>query len=317
MNSKPDFIPFNAPIYSLREQLWGSYLSWCYQRHFDVFHFPSYNIPWFTPPHTVVTCHDLTHLVFPQFFSSQKLYFARHILKRVANRAKRIITVSEHSRQDLIRFFPQTKEKLTVIYNGVGDDFRALPSEEVDTFKKERELGDFILYVGNRNPHKNLPRLIAAYARLKSAYPDLKLIILNQRVYNDEVCEAISRWKVGEGVIQHQPADSRELVLYYNAARVQVLPSLYEGFGLPVLEAMACGTPVVTSNTSSMPEIAGNAAILIDPCDVDSIVAGVERGLTDSSLRQKLRQAGMDRAREFTWQKAAMKTCQVYQEVIG
>jgi glycosyltransferase involved in cell wall biosynthesis len=313
-----DTISFPAPIYSLREQFWGGYLSWRYKQRFDLFHFPSYNIPWLLPSHTVVTCHDLIHLLFPRYFSPPKVYFARHLLKRIADRAKRIITVSENTRQDILNFFPQAEGKIRVVYNGVGPEFHPLEREEVAEFKRRRQLDDYLLYVGTCKPYKNLPRLIAAYAQLKVRYPTLKLIILSQKDYNNnEVCDAISHWKVGEGVVQERPADTQELNLYYNAARLLVLPSMYEGFGLPPLEAMACGTPVVVSNISSLPEVVGDAGILIDPSDVDSIVAGVEQGLCDSGLYKRLSRDGLDRARQFTWEETARRTWEVYQEVMG
>lgn len=314
----PDTISFPAPIYSIREQLWGGYLGWRYKRRFDLFHFPSYNIPWLLPSNTVVTCHDLIHLLFPRYFPPHKVYFARQLLKRVADHAERIITVSESTKRDILRFFPQTEGKIRVVYNGVGPEFRPLEKEVVAEFKRRRQLDDYLLYVGTLKSYKNLPRLIAAYARLKTRYPTLKLIILCQKDYNnDEVCQAISHWKAGDGVILDQPADTGDLVLYYNAARLLVLPSMYEGFGLPPLEAMACGTPVVVSNVSSMPEVVGDAGILIDPYDVDSITEGIERGLSDSDLYKRLSRDGLDIARQFTWEETARRTWQVYLEVMG
>ena len=133
--------------------------------------------------------------------------------------------------------------------------------------------------------------------------------------HDDDVSAAISRCKVEEGVILCQPSDNHQLVLYYNAAQLLVFPSLYEGFGLPPLEAMACGTPVVASNLSSIPEVVGEAGILVDPVEVEDIAAGIERGLSDSLLRERLRQAGLERAKKFSWHKTAQQTWQVYQEV--
>ncbi len=315
MNCTPNVIPFNAPIYSLREQLWGAYLGQRYRQQFDLFHFPHYNIPWVCPSPTVVTTHGLSHLLFPQYFDPLKVSFARRLLQRVANQAKAIIAVSSISQQAFLRFFPRAEGKLRVIYNGVGAEFQPLPARDIAEFKHRRQLGDFLLYVGICKPLKNLPRLIAAYAQIKIRYPGLRLVILSQDIYNSEVAAAISRWKVEEGVILCQPSDSHQLVLYYNAARLLVFPSLYEGFGLPPLEAMACGTPVVASNLSSIPEVVGGAAILIDPAEVEAIVVGIERGLSDSLLRERLRQAGLERAKKFSWQKTAQQTWQVYQEV--
>jgi len=317
ISSSPDCVLFNAPIYSLLEQWRGSHLCRRYQERFDLFHFPHYNIPWLLSPKTVVTCHDLIHFVFPQYSHPAKLFFARRLLKRVANKAKRIITVSEYTKQDFLRFFPQARDKLTVIYNGVGNEFRPLADNQVAEFKRKEGLGDFLLFVGNLKPHKNLPALIAAYARLKDRYSGLKLIILSQKVYNKDISRAISHWKVDDGVVIHQPASLEELILYYNAAQLLVFPSLYEGFGLPPLEAMACGTPVVASKTSSIPEVVGESAIMIDPKDIESITAGIEQGLTDSSLREKLKNTGQVRAQRFTWEKTARQTWQIYRDMVS
>ncbi|MFQ5645555.1 MAG: glycosyltransferase family 4 protein [bacterium] len=316
LEKKTDYLPFNASIYSFSEQILGGYTGWRYRRRFDLFHFPHYNIPWFFPGKMVVTCHDLIHLIFPQYFASYKVAVARGLLGRVARQAETIIAVSKQSRQDFLSFFPEARGKTEVIYQGVGEEFRPSGKEEIDNFKREHDLGDFLLYVGNCKPHKNLPRLIAAYAQVKKRFPGLKLVILSQDGDQSKVREAISRWKVMKEVKLLKLADQPELIRYYNAAALLVFPSLYEGFGLPPLEAMACGTPVVASNTSSIPEVVGGDAVLIEPAETDSISSGIERVLTDTSLRKKLRAAGLKRAHRFSWEETARQTFQVYQRII-
>ncbi len=314
---QPDAIAFTPPIYSLREQVRGSYLCNRYRRRFDLFHFPHYNIPWLSDVPLVVTCHDLIHLLFPQYFTKHKVVFARSLLKRAVRQAKIIITVSEHTRQDLSRFFPQAENKSRVVYHGVDKDFKPLSEEDVLRFKEQQKIDDFLLYVGNCKPHKNLSRLIMAYVKVKSQYRGLKLVILSQTGYNKDVAGAILKAGVERDVVWCQTADTHDLTAYYNAARLLLFPSLYEGFGLPPLEAMACGTPVVASNVSSIPEVVGDAAILVEPDDVDSIAAGIEQGLSDSGLRERLRLAGLKRAKGFSWGKTAEETWRIYQEVAG
>ena len=312
------FIPFEAPVYGWREQVWGGYLSWCCRRRFNVFHFPHFNVPCLLPAGVVVTCHDLIHLLFPQNFPAHKVFFARRLFERLARQARRIIVVSQCTRRDFIRFFPEAEDKLRVIHNGVDESFRPLPAADCERFKRRQALGDFLLYVGNCKAHKNWLRLIEVYAALRRRYRGLKLVFLSQdERCRGQVLKTAAAWKLEEGDVLFRSPGCRELVYYYNAAALLVLPSLYEGFGLPALEAMACGTPVVAAAGSSLPEVTGDAAVLVDPRCVDSILAAVEQVLEDSQLRDDLRRRGLARARNFSWRKTASETWRVYQEVTG
>jgi glycosyltransferase involved in cell wall biosynthesis len=287
-----------------------------------LFHAPHYVLPPLVPCQSVVTIHDCIHLMFPQYLPSRlALTYARGSIAVAARRATRILTVSESSKRDILRFVDVDPDKIDVIYNGYDERFASEPVEEAIVRVRERyELHDeFVLYAGNVKPHKNLERLIDAFHLVrKRGLDQLKLVMIGDQ---------ISRYAaLRRAVHQHQlhkyvrflgylPEET--LAVMYRLAGVFVFPSLYEGFGLPPLEAMASGTPVVTSNVSSLPEVAGNAAVLVNPYDPSAIAEGIYRVLTDESLRGDLRQRGLARARQFSWEDSVRRVRAVYQEVVG
>jgi glycosyltransferase involved in cell wall biosynthesis len=287
-----------------------------------LFHAPHYVLPPLVPCQSVVTIHDCIHLMFPQYLPSRlALTYARGSIAVAARRATRILTVSESSKRDILRFVDVDPDKIDVIYNGYDERFASEPVEEAIVRVRERyQLHDeFVLYAGNVKPHKNLERLIDAFHLVrKRGLDQLKLVMIGDQ---------ISRYAaLRRAVHQHQlhkyvrflgylPEET--LAVMYRLAGVFVFPSLYEGFGLPPLEAMASGTPVVTSNVSSLPEVAGNAAVLVNPYDPSAIAEGIYRVLTDESLRGDLRQRGLARARQFSWEDSVRRVRAVYQEVVG
>src|SRR5437867_6214021 len=236
-----------------------------------------------------------------------------------SKRADRVLTVSESSKRDILRFVDIPADKIAVIYNAYDERFGMEPREEDVLRVAERyQLHDeFVLYAGNVKPHKNLERLIVAFDQVrKRGLGHLKLVLIG---------DEISRYAaLRRAVHQHQlhkhvrflgylPEET--LAVMYRLAGLFVFPSLYEGFGLPPLEAMASGTPVVTSNVSSLPEVAGDAAILVDPYDPTAIADGIERVLTDADVRRDLRNRGLARARQFSWEQSVRRVHDIYREI--
>lgn len=285
-----------------------------------LFHAPHYVLPRLVHCRSVVTIHDCIHLMFPQYLPNRvALSYARTSMAMAASRATRVLTVSESSKTDIMRFFGTDASKIDVIYNAFDQRFGIEPAEEEVLRVRERyQLHDeFVLYAGNVKPHKNLERLIDAFHLVRRRGLDrLKLVMIG-----DDISKYAS---LRRAVHQHQlhkyvrflgylPQET--LAVMYRLAGVFVFPSLYEGFGLPPLEAMASGTPVVTSNVSSLPEVAGDAAQLVDPYDPEAIADGIYRVLTDVDLRRDLRRRGLARARQFSWQTSVRRVREIYGEV--
>ena len=307
-----------SPNYSLREQI---HVPWVLHRERpDVFHAPHYVLPPAIRCRSVVTIHDCIHLMFPQYLPNKAAYaYARASMWAAVKRSSRILTVSEASKRDILHFFNVAPEKIKVVYNAIDDHFWLTPPEEEVARVRERYQLDhqFVLYVGNIKPHKNLVRLIDAFDELRrTGLEDLKLLIIGDEISKlPALRRAVHRHKLHKHVRFLGFVSDGTLRILYRLASVFVFPSLYEGFGLPPLEAMASGTPVVTSNQSSLPEVTGDAAVLVDPYDVDSLVDGIRRVLTDPALAAELRRRGPERAREFSWAHSVEKTRRVYEAV--
>ncbi|MGE0041763.1 MAG: glycosyltransferase family 4 protein [Vicinamibacterales bacterium] len=283
-------------------------------------HEPHYVLPPATRCRSVVTIHDCIHLMFPQYlpFRSAHLY-ARASMWTATRQADRILTVSEASKRDILRFFDVPPEKIEVIYNAIDRRFLEPPDEErMDRIRQRYQLDHpFVLYVGNIKPHKNVDRLIDAFSRARAeGLDELQLVIIGDELSKyPALRQAVHRHRLGKHVrfLGFQPFET--LAAFYRLARVFVFPSLYEGFGLPPLEAMASGVPVVTSNVSSLPEIAGGAALLVDPNDPEAIARAIVRAATDEALRADLIARGLARARDFSWETAARQVHAIYRQV--
>jgi glycosyltransferase involved in cell wall biosynthesis len=309
-----------SPNYSLREQI---HVPWVLRRERpDVYHAPHYVLPAGVRCRSVVTIHDCIHLMFPQYLPNKAAYaYARASMWAAARRSNCILTVSEASKRDILHFFNVPPAKIVVVYNAIDEHFWETPPEEDVARVRERYQLDhqFVLYVGNIKPHKNLVRLIEAFAELrKSGFEQVKLLIIGDEISRlPALRRSVHRHKLHKHVRFLGYLPDRTLAILYRLAAVFVFPSLYEGFGLPPLEAMASGTPVVTSNVSSLPEVAGDAAVLVDPYDVDSIVEGLRLVLSNPAAAADLRRRGLERAREFSWARSVEKTRQVYQAIGG
>lgn len=263
-----------------------------------LFFSPGYNSPVGWPKPFVFTLHDLHHLCVPENSTAMKRAYYQYVIKPACHRAAFVLTVSEYSRQEIAAWAGVDGSTVINVGNGVGEPFTA------DGPKYEPGY-PYLLYVGSHKPHKNLPRLIRAYASA-GICDDVRLIMtgapsLELRTIIDEV-------QAGAKIHFAGTANNEELARLYRGALGFVFPSLYEGFGLPPLEAMACGAPVLTSNVCSLPEVVGNAGILVDPRSVEEIASGIRTLVDSSDTRRTLRQMGFLRAKNFTWNETARKT---------
>lgn len=307
----------DVPIYTLREQLrilWAA-------RGADLLHVPHYNAPLLYPGKLVVTIHDVIHIVDPTYARSPagRLY-AFPMLNLVARKARHIITVSRYSKAQIVERLCIAPSKVTVIYSGVDAPFGCLGLEEA-----RRKVSRFVpvprpyvLYVGNLKPHKNVVSLIRAFALLRErGLKDPQLVIVGDDPrWKGELLAEISNLKVEEHVSFLSNLSGDLMPHLYTSAELLVLPSFVEGFGLPVLEAMACGTPVVCSRAASLPEVAGDAAEYFDPASVEALAAAIERVLGSRELQGVLRRKGLERARQFSWDESARRHCEVYRKVL-
>ena len=268
---------------------------------------------------TVVAIHDCIHLMFPQYLPNRlALGYAKASIAMAAKRATRVMTVSETSKRDIIELFGTAPEKIDVIYNSYDERFGDKPrDEDVSRVRERYQLeDDFILYAGNVKPHKNLERLIEAFHIVRKRGLDrVKLVMIGDDISKyASLRRAVHRHQLHKHVRFLGYLPEGTLAAMYRLAGVFVFPSLYEGFGLPPLEAMASGTPVVTSNVSSLPEVAGDAALLVDPYDPEAIADGIYRVLTDRALHADLRLKGLARAQHFSWETSVRRVRQIYGE---
>lgn len=309
-------IPYSSPIYSLNEQVKGSLLVRRFKRGVDIFHIPHYNAPWFLPENSVVTVHDLTQFLFPELFGRIKPAAAKIVLRNALNKAGRIVVVSESTKKDILKQYPEFEGKVRVVYNGISADFKPLPEDEVNAFKKSKGIADYILYVGNRKPHKNIKRLLEAFPIIRNEHRALQIIIIGDKFSDEDeidMCKKNMNLK-SDAVKEVTNVSDEELHRYYCGAKMLVHPSLYEGFGFTPLEAMACGTPAVVSNTSSLPEICGDAAGYFDPYNVSDMVKKIKMVIEDKTLQKTLIDRGLQRASFFTWERCANDTLKVFKE---
>ena len=266
----------------------------------------------------VTVVHDLLPLSFPPEYPRQQHYF-RHLVPRALRLSRRVIADSENTRSDVIRRFEIDPKKVTVVYPGYDPDLY-YPGDMGTTWGPGPSLGDepYVLYVGNLLPHKNLPRMLDAFAILRRRLP-VRLIIRGEGwpTYTRSLYEQVETLGLTGSVSFLEYADEWTLRGLYLRAACLVLPSLGEGFGLPVLEAMACGLPVVTSRVSSLAEVAGDAALTVNPYDAIELSDAVHRVLTDRDLRDDLRRRGLERARQFTWRQTAERVSAVLDDAVG
>jgi len=290
----------------------------------DLLHSPHYVRPLLCPVPSVVTIHDCIHLLFPQYLPNRMAFrYARFVMGNAIRKSALVFTVSEASRADILRFYPATDpHKVHVVPNAIDAELLEDPGpEETERVRERYQIrGRFVLFAGNVKPHKNLERLIRAFARVRGqeGNEDLRLVLLGDDVgryasLRRTADEAGVRQDVRFfGFVPHQT-----LAALYRMATVFAFPSLYEGFGLPPLEAMACGTPVVTSRISSLPEVVGDGALLVDPYSEEEIAVGITRVLDDEDLRRRLIERGLERAASFSWERSVRQIHTGYWRALG
>jgi glycosyltransferase involved in cell wall biosynthesis len=291
----------------------------------DILHMPWFYAPAVVPSRLVLTVHDLTDVLAPPVGSTPlvqagRLFFAR----RALNRADRILAVSHSSKRELSRVFGVPEEKIEVVYNALDERFvrEPMPTDADRVLERHAVTDPFVLYAGNIKPQKNLPRLIEAFAVAKAdlrdhpEYSRLKLLLIGDSAEeHSDLRRAVLRSRVqGEvrflGFVPHPV-----LRVFYSRARAFLFPSLYEGFGLPPLEAMAHGTPVLTSNASSLPEVFADAALLVHPENVFEIARGIRQILTEDVTREALIRRGHDLVKKYSWERSADQVREVYRSV--
>ncbi len=284
----------------------------------DLVHFTSFNHPVRYSKPFVITIHDLTLHEYPNRASRLKQWVYRFIMRHAAAHSRLILTVSQHVKRDIIKNYAVAPSKVVVTYNGIDlEHFRPISNSKrlKDVTKKYNITKPFILYVGQWMEHKNLFRLVEAYLKV-NADPKytgrFQLVLAGQARNYAEYRDKISRVKAAHDIILPGFIADDDLPALYNAAQLFAFPSLAEGFGIPPLEAMACGTPVVASRSSSLPEVLGTAALYFDPLDTDSIARTITRGLSDASLRERLSKIGRQQAAQYSWHATARKTVDSY-----
>ena len=268
---------------------------------------------------TVLTVHDLIFRHLPEHHKTLNRWYLNLTLPLYCLRATHIIAVSQQTRRDLITFYGLPPEKISVIHEAADRRFRPQSPENVASARERYRLPErYLLFVSTIEPRKNLTRLLQAFERVHAAGLTDALVIVGKRgwLYGDFFA-AVEKSPVRQVVIFPGFVPDADLPAVYAGAQALAFPSLYEGFGLPVLEAMACGAPVVCSNRSSLPEVAGDAALLVDPLDVDALAAALAQVLSDETLRREMRARGLTQAAQFSWERTARETLAVYQKVRG
>lgn len=290
-------------------------------RDLDLLHGLAFAAPLASRCPTVVTVHDLSFLRFPEAFRRANRTYLAWITRLSTRRAARVIAVSESTRRDVIDLCGVPEARVVTVPNGVDEQYCPAEPAAVAEFRRRKGLPErFLLYLGTLEPRKNLEALIAAYARLpeRAGAGRPKLVIAGGKGWFFETIFArVAELGLADDVLFPGYVPAAELPWWYRAAELFVYPSRFEGFGLPVLEAMACGTPVVTTTASSLPEVAGDAALLVDPDDTAGLTAALSRVLTDAALRADLGEAGLRQAARFSWARTAAQTAQVYRAILG
>jgi len=289
----------------------------------DLHFSPSYMVPLIESCPSIVVVHDLTFKVHPEWFSADRRFLFDDIFWRQVKHADRIITVSEHSKKDIVEYLGVDPQRVVVIQEAADERFRPVEDErDLKDIRGKLALSEgFILTVGAVHTRRNLERLIEATAKASRDFGiEPMLFILGTPASFSPTVDipgTALRCGIQDKVIHRQYISDEDLVLLYNACGLFAYPSLYEGFGLPVIEAMACGTPVVCSNTTSLPEVAGQAVIYFDPTSVEEMADAIGRVLTDRDLSEELGRKGRERAGTFSWRRAAEETLDVFNQVAG
>ncbi len=283
-------------------------------REVHLFHATDNLLPYFAHIKSVFTLHDLAFHYYPETLSTANRRYLAMMMPRFLRAADRVIAVSLSTKRDVMQVYGLDESRVTVVYEGVQPYFRPAPSGARAALAQKHNLpARFILGLGTIEPRKNLSTLLQAYRALKSRGLGLKLVLVGKVGWlADATLQQVRVLGLEGEVILAGFIPDEDLPALYSSSALLAYPSLYEGFGLPVLEALACGTPVVCSNASSLPEVAGDAALLVDPLDVSAWVQALSRVLADEDLREEMRMKGLAQATRFSWERAARETLGIY-----
>lgn len=287
----------------------------------EILFVPAHTIPLIHPSRTITTCHDIGFERFPQLYSKTDLKYHRWAMKLAVKKAQRIIAVSQFTKNEIIDVYNINPEKVVVIYHGFNKDIYHPIKDELKVnsiLKKYKISKPFILYIGRLELKKNTPGLVKAFGILKQSkrWPH-KLVLTGQEGYgSDEINKNINSFKLFNEVIKVGYIPAKDLPFIISATDLFILPSFYEGFGLPVLEAMACGCPVIASRIASLPEIVGEAGFLVNPRNPEDIMRAMDRVLEDQNLREQMIQKGFKWVQNFSWEKSALKTLEVLKSMM-
>ena len=287
----------------------------------DLLHSPVYVGPMVSTCPIVVTLHDLSFYLYPELFRPANRCYLQALTRRTVARAAKVIAVSESTRCDAMRILAVPGDKVVAIANGVDKDMRPIDDRELrESFRQRNHLdGPFVLFVGTLEPRKNIPTLLRAHALLaqQQSFKHSLVIAGGKGWYYEEIDALVDQLGLRGKVVFPGYVRQEDLPLWYSLADLFVYPSIYEGFGLPPLEAMACGTPVIVSDVSSLPEVVGEAGERVDPHDATRLADIIQTITQDRGRHAALRQAGLARAKLFSWRATASRTAQVYREVLG
>ena len=321
--------------YGFKEQLFMPFYIW--REKVDLMHFPHFNVPIFTPVKFVLTIHDLILTNFPTVKATTRgrlVYYLKNLAYRLViffalRRAQLIIAVSNFTKDDIVNKFKISADKITVIYEGVANLSRGRDSLFVAKLDSQEILNqynipeNFLLYVGNAYPHKNLESLLRVFSRLHTMRPEMRLVLVGRSDYFYEriknVARSLNLWQAenhNSAVIFPGYVPDAQLEVFYGAARAYIFPSLYEGFGLPPLEAMANSCPVLSSDRSSLPEILGKAAVYFNPNNEDEMLEKMIIVLDNEEERSNLKQQGHEQAKKYHWWDCARQTLTIYEQVL-
>jgi len=289
----------------------------------DILHCVNYSLPFKTPSHIkkIITVNDLIWLKFPNYFPKDSVYAAKKRFDHACASADTIIAISKNTKEDVVEASHCEEEKVTVVYDGVDcGRFSKVQKESLlaESIRKKHHLPDqYILWVGGYRRHKNVELLCNTFIKAKKQYgmPHM-LVLCGPGLLFEGAIKTISKTHKNDIMVIGQVNDD-ELPVLYSLADAFVFPSLYEGFGLPILEAMACGTPVITSNTSSLPEVAGNAAMLVNPTNENEIAEAIAKLIFDQELKKTMIKNGLERIKIFTWENTARNTLEIFKKVGG
>ncbi len=286
---------------------------------FDLVHFIDYSSP-LLPIETpfIITIHDLAFYKYPDTFTKKSLWLRKVLLPLSIKRARAIIAMSENTKKDILQYFPEAKGKVHVIYQG-GRRLERMEDKAAgsQTLKKYGIEGDYILGLGTIEPRKNLKRLILAFKHIREKYPHLKLVLAGKKGWmTDSFYSFVKKSGIENSIVLAGYVEQEDIAALYSRATLFVYPSLYEGFGLPPLEAMRCGVPVVVSDNSSLPEVVGNAGVYVDAMSVKSIVKGMDRVLRDPKKQMEMIAEGYRQEKKFSWDDTVDKTVQLYKKIL-